>query len=104
MADSIIPMRISHEDGVDGESVRDAVYALVDFQIPDHVYLSIDRAMCKFWNDDTEVKGTFNTEELHTYVSKFVEKERILYPLDKVRRIVDAIISYLTMVGIIGDI
>jgi hypothetical protein len=97
MAAKIISLENNKEcHDVDGDAVRSAVVAMVDFHIPIEIYVHIDHALAEIWRQTSD---TINTGDMHMHVENYFRKSKILYPFSKLHIIVDAVIEYLTIIG-----
>jgi hypothetical protein len=97
----IIPISPVREGDIDGEIIYSAITALANFEIPHHIYDEIDAAFAEVYTNKEDYGNRINNGIVFDVATTRLKQAHIVYDAEMVSKIIDYVLYYLDMTGII---
>ena len=92
-------INFTNEGEIKSSKVKVAVYSRIDFDLPEDLWDKIDDLFAECWNDVIGLRGAIYENQIEQYIYNGLKKEKIIFPYDKVSKIVGIIFDYIKMTG-----
>lgn len=80
------------------EMMHKVVLNGIDFELPEHIWDAIDDAFGNYWNVEVGYGGWPDFNSAVRSISNWLQKEHIIFPLDKIAIIVDLMFDWIEVV------
>lgn len=88
---------------IDTESLKLAVYNRIDFPLSESAWCIINRAFINYWDNMASAQKEFSLEQVVDAVNEQLKKEHILLQVDRLSRVLLAMLKYLENIDMAGS-
>ena len=84
---------------IDPRQVKKAVYARIDFPLPESTWEAIDDAFGDCWNNVIGIGGDIYFDQIFDFINDRLKKRHILLLPDNLARVLTIMLDHIEMVG-----